>query len=144
MIQRVQSIWLLLAAAAAFFTLNFSFYSGNLIKPDVTPATKAFVRVTAQSNILLLILTVGVGIASVIGIFMYKDRKQQLRICLAAIVASLINIVLYFLQVKKFVPGEGAYELWAAFSFLIPVFLILAARGIYRDQKLVKSLDRLR
>lgn len=144
MIQRVQSIWLLLAAAAAFFTLNFSFYSGNFIDPKVTPAAKTFVRVTAQSNVFLLILTVGVGIAAIIAIFLYKDRKQQLRVVLAAIVASLINIVLYFLQVGKFVPGEGAYEIWAVLIFIVPIFLILAARGIYRDQKLIKSLDRLR
>jgi len=29
MIQRIQTIWLLLAAAASFATLKLSFYSGN-------------------------------------------------------------------------------------------------------------------
>ena len=144
MIQRIQSVWLLLAAAASFFSLNFSFYSGNIIKEGVTPAVKTFERITAQSNVLLLILTVGVGIASIITIFLYKDRKLQFRICLAAIFVSLINILLYYLQIKKFVPSEGAYELTAIVVLIIPVLLILAARGIYKDQKLVKSLDRLR
>ena len=142
MIQRIQSIWMLLAAAAAFFTLKFSFYSGNVLSDD--QVTKTYERVNAQSNILILVLTVGIGISAIIGIFLYKNRKEQFRICLAGIVASVLNIVLYFLQVKKFVPGEGSYELYSVLIFLIPFFLILAARGIYKDQKLLKSLDRLR
>jgi uncharacterized membrane protein len=142
MIQRVQSIWLLLAAAGSFFTLNFSFYSGLMVKEGATAGTLE--RVTAQSSTLLLILTVGVGIAAIITIFLYKDRKLQLRICLAAIVISLINILLYYLQTKKFLPDQGNYNLPAIIVFIIPILLIFAARGIYKDQKLVKSLDRLR
>ena len=142
MIQRVQSIWLLLAAAAAFFTLKFPFYSGNMFSED--KISKSFAEINAQSSILILVLTVGIGISAIIGIFMYKNRKEQLRICLAGIGAGVINVVLYFLQVKKFVPGEGQYALTAVLVILIPLFLILAARGIYKDQKLLKSLDRLR
>jgi hypothetical protein len=46
--------------------------------------------------------------------------------------------------VKKFVPQEGNYDLTASIAIVVPVLIILAIRGIYRDQKLVKSLDRLR
>jgi len=141
MIQRLQSVWLLLAAAAAFCSLKFSFYSGNKIAEN---QQKIFASLTAQSNLLLLILTAGVGITSLIAIFLYKNRKMQLRLVLVALLVSIINLVLYFSETKKFVPNEGAFDLTAIFAIFIPVLLFFAIRGIRRDEKLVKSLDRLR
>ena len=141
MIQRLQSIWLLLAAAAAFCSLQFSFYSGNIIAAN---QAKSFAALNGQSNLLLLILSAGVGIASLISIFLYKNRKTQLRIVLVTLLVSIINLVMFFTQTKKFVPGEGNYNLTAIFAIVVPVFLILAMRGIRKDEKLVKSLDRLR
>jgi hypothetical protein len=141
MIQRLQSVWLLLAAAAAFCSLKFSFYSGNLIAEN---QPKTFVSLTAQSNLLLLILTAGVGIASLIAIFLYKNRKMQLRIVLLTLLVSILNLGLYFAETQKFVPGEGKYDLTAVFAIFIPILLFFAIRGIRRDEKLVKSLDRLR
>ncbi|HEY8893285.1 MAG TPA: DUF4293 domain-containing protein [Niastella sp.] len=141
MIQRLQSVWLLLAAAAAFCSLQFSFYSGNMIAAN---QAKSFAVLNAQSNLLLLILSAGAGIASLISIFLYKNRKTQLRIVLVTLLVSVINLVLFFTQTKKFVPGEGNYNLTAIFAIVVPVFLILAMRGIKKDEKLVKSLDRLR
>jgi hypothetical protein len=141
MIQRLQSVWLLLAAAAAFCSLQFSFYSGNMVAAN---QTKSWVSLTAQSNLLLLILSAGVGIASLIAIFLYKNRKTQLRIVLVSLLVSILNLVLFFTQTKKFVPGEGSFDLTAIFALMVPVFLFFAIRGIRRDEKLVKSLDRLR
>jgi len=141
MIQRLQSIWLLLAAAAAFCSLQFSFYSGNMIAAN---QAKSFAALNAQSNLLLLILSAGVGIASLISVFLYKNRKTQLRIILVTLLVSIINLVLFFTQTSKFVPGEGSYSITAIFAIIVPVFLILAIRGIRKDEKLVKSLDRLR
>jgi len=141
MIQRLQSVWLLLAAAAAFCSLQFSFFSGNMIGEN---QAKSFVSLTAQSNLLLLILSAGVGIASLVAIFLYKNRKTQLRIVLLTLLVSVINLVLFFTQTQKFVPGEGKYDLTAVFAIFVPVLLFFAIRGIRRDEKLVKSLDRLR
>jgi glucan phosphoethanolaminetransferase (alkaline phosphatase superfamily) len=141
MIQRLQSVWLLLAAAAAFCSLQFSFYSGNMIAAN---QAKSFAVLNAQSNLLLLILSAGAGIASLISIFLYKNRKTQLRIVLVTLLVSILNLVLFFMQTKKFVPGEGNYNLTAIFAIIVPIFLILAMRGIRKDEKLVKSLDRLR
>jgi hypothetical protein len=105
---------------------------------------KAFVSLTAQSNLLLLILTSGVGIASLIAIFLYKNRKMQFRIALITLLVSLLNLGIYFSEAQKFVPGEGKYDLTAVFAIFIPILLFFAIRGIRRDEKLVKSLDRLR
>ncbi|HEY1199398.1 MAG TPA: DUF4293 domain-containing protein [Niastella sp.] len=141
MIQRLQSIWLLLAAAAAFCSLQFSFYSGNIIAAN---QAKSFAALNAQSNLLLLILSAGVGIASIISVFLYKNRKTQLRIVLVTLLVSIINLILFFTQTRKFVPAEGSYSITAIFAIIVPIFLILAMRGIRKDEKLVKSLDRLR
>lgn len=141
MIQRIQSVWLLLAAAAAFLSMQFPFYSGNIV--DAGQA-KHFAYFTAKSHTLLTILTAGVGIAALVAIFLFKNRKQQFRITLITLLVSVINLVLFFTQSKTFVPGEGNYNLTAIFAIIVPVFLIMAMRGIRRDEKLVKSLDRLR
>lgn len=131
-----------MAAAAATLTLKLSFYNGQIVPSGSTLET--YKELTAQDNILLLILTAGVTLASLISIFLYKNRKQQFRIVLLSLLISVVNLVLFFLETKKFVPGKGNFTLTSAIAFAIPIFLILALRGIRKDDKLVKSLDRLR
>ena len=142
MIQRIQSIWLLLAAAAAFLTLRFPFYTGEMPATDVIPP--GYHTVTGQSSILLTILSAGVGLAALISIFLHKNRKMQFRIVMLTLLVSVVNLVLFYLETKNFVAGKGNFSLSAAFALSVPVFLILALRGIKKDDKLVKSLDRLR
>jgi hypothetical protein len=141
MLQRIQSIWLLLAAVCGFLTLKFPFYSGN--KLDASNV-KTFQYLTASGSIILVILTVAAFVAALITIFLYKNRKLQLRITLVVSVVSLLNIFLYYRETKKFVEGESGYNLTSLLTLAIPVFLVLAARNINKDQKLVKSMDRLR
>jgi hypothetical protein len=139
MIQRIQSVWLLLAAAAAFLTLKVSFFSGN--KTELNQAVK-FSYLNATGSIVLLLLTIAVATAAFLTIFLYRNRKLQFRIVLASIITSLCNLILYYLETKKFT--EGNYDLTAIIALAIPVLLILAASAINKDEKLVKSLDRLR
>jgi hypothetical protein len=139
MLQRMQSVWLFLAAVSTILTLKFSFFSGNKLGGN---QVKAFEYLTATSSMLILVLTIALISGILIDIFLYKNRKLQLRITIIAIIVSLLDIFLYYKQTQKFV--EGNYDLTAVLSLAVPVFLILAARGIYKDQKLVKSLDRLR
>jgi len=136
MLLRVQSFWLLLASVSGFFTLNFSFYSGTL------PGDPSIHFLNAKENIPILILTVIIILGSLITIFLFKNRKLQLRLTLFCLFFSLIVIALYFLQVKNYT--QGSYSLSAIFAIAVPVLLILAARGIRRDEKLVRSLDRIR
>ncbi len=139
MIQRIQSVWLLLAAICAAFTFRFPFYSGNIIGKD---NLQHFERLVASSDFLLLISTAVITIGSVIIIFLYKNRKQQIWLTVAAAVLSALNIFLYFNESKKFVSGN--MSLTSVLTLAIPVLLLLAINGISKDEKLVKSLDRLR
>ncbi len=139
MLQRIQTLWLLLASACGFFTLNFAFYSGNIVENS----QKVFSELTGKTTIPLIILTVAVAIAALISIFLFKDRKMQLRITIATLIVSIGLIFLYFSVIKsKFL--DGNLTITSMFTFFIPFFLLLAARGIYLDQRLVKSVDRLR
>ena len=139
MIQRIQSLWLFLAATCAALSFKFPFYSGNIIGKDNLPVPE---RLIASSDFILLILTILLSAGTLIILFLYKNRKQQLWLTVAAIAVSIINIVIYFTEIKKYT--SGTYSLSGIFVFAIPVLLILAARGIWQDEKLVKSVDRIR
>lgn len=139
MLQRIQTVWTLLAAICAALTFKFSFYSGNKL---VGANGHVFQNVTATSGVLILIITVLIVAGSLINIFNFKQRNKQILIAIGLIVLSLLNIFLYWRASQQFI--EGTYDLTAILSLIIPILLILAVRGIMRDQKLVKSADRLR
>lgn len=141
MIQRIQSIWFLLAAVAAFLGYKLFFYTGNKIGAD---KIEGFYTLNATNSIGTLLLTAIIGVMSLLAIFLYKNRKRQLQLGWGALLLSIVNILLYYLQTKNFVAGKGAFSITAIVTLLVPVFLILAIRGVAKDQKLVKSLDRLR
>jgi hypothetical protein len=141
MIQRRQTLWLLLAANVAFATLRFPFYGGKRINALPNSPNEYF---TAQSNVLLLILTAGVGLLALISIFLYKNRKLQLRLTIVSLLVSLLNLVLLFLETRKFIPDQSSYNVTALLAVGVPIFMFLAVQGIRKDEKLVKSLDRLR
>jgi len=140
MIQRLQTLWLLIASALAFATLKMSFFSGNIMVENL----KQFQHFTAMSSILLMILTVAVGIASLILVFLFNDRKLQFKLCIVVFILSLLNLFLYYNETKNFIPTDWSFDLTSIFAIAIPVFLLLAVRGIYKDEKLIKSVDRLR
>ena len=140
MIQRIQTLWLALAAAIALLTLKFSIYSGNVL--DAATGEKKFIELTAVNNFIILVLTIAIAVASLISIFLYRDRKSQLRIAIVCLILSVINLVLFMNQTKKFT--EGNYSITALLYLALPVLVILAAWGIYKDEKLIRSADRLR
>ena len=140
MLQRIQTIWLLAASAAAFITLKLSFFSGNKYVDNI----KTFEELNGMSHVILMILTVALAVASLIIIFLYKDRKLQLKLTIAAFALSLLNLFVYYLQIKKFIPAEGKISITAIVAIIIPALLLLAARAIWKDEQLIKSVDRLR
>ena len=140
MIQRKQTLWLLLATIAAFLTLQFPFYTGNVV--DAITNVNAFTELNARYNILITIISVAVGVIALITIFLYNDRKKQIVFSTLNCLLSITVIVLYFLQIKKFT--DGAISITSLIALVIPVLIVLAIIGIYKDEKLIKSVDRLR
>src|SRR5437016_383736 len=104
MIQRVQTIWLLLAVAALFISLKTSFYSGTLV------ADNSFHSVTGMDNYGLMILVIATATTLFINIFLFKHRMLQFRICIFALLAECLVIFLFFNQVKNY--SKGNFSLW--------------------------------
>ena len=130
----------MLAAICSFLGFKLSFYSGN--KLDATNV-KSFQHLNALTGGTLLIVTTAFVLTAIlITIFLYKDRKMQMRALIGALVVSILNIYLYYSATQKFV--EGNFDLTSLLSIAIPILLLLAGRNIYKDEKLVKSMDRLR
>jgi hypothetical protein len=141
MIQRVQTIWLLIAAIAVFLTLKFSFYSGTLSNGTLV-SQNSFHSVLATDNFILMVLTCALGSALVINIFLFKHRMLQFRICIIALLLEMLILFLYYRQTKLY--SNGTVDIWAIFHLVTIIALILAARGIYKDEKLIKDSNRLR
>ena len=138
MIQRLQSLWLLFAAGFDAFTFRFPFYSGDWTRDTIY----AVVDLNARTTLWFTILTILSAALAVITIFLYKNRKLQLRLTYLGIFVTAVLLTLYCIEVEHF--NTGTVALWAIFYFAILVCFILAARGILKDEKLVRSMDRLR
>ena len=135
MIQRLQTVWLLLASTCAFLSMKFAFFVG-------TNTQTPFNEFNATNNMILLILSSILGTLCLFNIFIFKQRKLQLWLTILAIIISGLNIYLYFVYKKDY--PSSSLTLTSVFVFTIPLFLFFAARGISKDQKLIKSMDRLR
>lgn len=138
MLQRIQSVWLLLAAAFDAVTFRFPFYSGDWIKDKFLYV----IDLNAQTTVWFSILTVITGLIAFVTIFLFNNRKLQLKLCYLGIFLTAILLTMYFLETKNFIGGNIA--IWVIFYFAILVSYIFAVRGIMKDEKLIKSLDRLR
>ncbi len=148
MIQRVQTLWMIMAAIAVFLTIKFSFYSGTLALQNSADAITTLATdgsyhvVKATDNFLILILTSALGTGIIINIFLYKHRSIQMRIIIAAILVECLIIFLYIHETNKY--SQGNFNLWAVLHILIILFLIAAGKGIFNDSKLIKESNRLR
>ena len=136
MIQRIQTLWLLLASACAFAGFKFPYYSGTNAK-GLSPY-----ELNATENILLMLITALVGSLALIIIFLFKKRTLQLRLCVLGILLEAVLIFLYYREVRTF--SQGTYSLTAILHSVIVLAFVLAARGINKDSKILKESDRLR
>ena len=137
MIQRIQTIWLLLAAVCVFLTLQFSTYFGT--NKDLIPSS----FLNGLDTLPLIFATLATGIVALVSIFLYKNRKQQLRFTLLGIVLQLVLMFLYYREIQTYV-GKGNFSISAILHAAVLLFFILAAQGIRSDDKLIKDSNRLR
>lgn len=158
MIQRIQSVYLAIAGIAlivlyflpvASFLSELSyleFYITHLdsLTPGVVPLIK---------NTLILPLGVFNGfiiLATFMSIFFYQKRTMQLKIVRLSILMNLILISLIFFVysplIGRSIGTEADYSNgYGMYMTLISlIMLVLANRGIIKDEKLVRSADRLR
>jgi uncharacterized membrane protein len=136
MIQRIQTIWLFLAAVCVFLTMYFSTYAG------ADPA--GLLRlIQGISNTILVITTSLVGVVSLIAIFLFKNRKLQIKITFVALLIEFVLAFFYYREITN-LNGKGTFSISALLHVGVVVFLLLAAKGINSDEKLIKDSNRLR
>ena len=142
MIQRIQTIWLLLAAGASALMFRLPLWEYRRSE-NVEPA-----RYLAPESLLLLSLITLSVILSAGSIFLYKNRPLQKKICLFGLLIAACILALEVVQVdslrKTLSPVSGLWQFGALMPVLMMVFFILAFMGIRKDEALIKSLDRLR
>ena len=150
MIQRIQSLWLLLAfiISGAMFFLPLSELltteSEQLILDfnSIDNAENGKIIHTAYSLAGLLGI---VTFLNFVGIFLFKKRNLQMRLCIFNSLLSIgtIALIAYFsyFTVKNtdVIPGIAA-----VLPFIVFIFLLMARRAIKKDEELVRSVDRIR
>ncbi len=152
MIQRIQTVFLALAGLSGFSLflkpMDFALVSG-VTEHQAGLSMLADGIYDINDNDILMILTVMLGLIPIIGIFLFKNRKLQMNVGRLAIVIGIVLLAVagfFFYQefdsVKDVVHASmGAGLAAPVLSF---VFLYLANRAIGKDEKLVRSADRLR
>jgi hypothetical protein len=155
MIQRLQSLYLTLVLLLSLLflsgsALTFVDDSGNAVKlmvnGNLTSQSDQAIGQIANMWPLTAILIM-ISLWSLIAIFLFKNRKIQLIVAIGVIVMSaglLIGLSWYGSNVisnfnLKITPG-----IKMSVPLLILIFSVLAFRGILKDDRLVKSYDRLR
>ncbi len=158
MIQRIQSIFLLLAILAlglmAYFSIanfysNTAIYTLNVLHftsltPDaVIPFPQwFFIPVTATVALIVLL--------DVIALFSFKKRIRQIKLIQVAIflnVVFIVGILFYYIpEIEKVTKTQVDYH--KAIGIYLPlvslIFNVLAQRFVRKDEALVRSADRLR
>lgn len=149
MIQRIQTLFLLLAAAALgsqFLVPYLQVSEGN---PARTITTLSDGVLTPADNPGILGLTSLGALISIAAIFLFKNRPLQTRLALTAVGISIMLVVLLAFTTKMTLdqsPEGGTIQLSLGLAFPVIAVLLnwLAARAIRKDETLVRSMDRLR
>ena len=152
MIQRIQSLWLFLAAVAliavlflpvGMFKMPHGLYECTAFK--LTPAGSV-----SPMNLpvwLIGLLSAVAGFISFLAIFLFKKRGLQIRVTWMALLfkgillLGMIGMFLYFKNVLDSWVGCGPAVLMPLLGIVLD---FLAIKAIQKDDALVKSLDRIR
>ncbi len=141
MIQRIQTIYLLLGALALWAVLAFE----SLWQSAPAEAYGWFAPAIFALGGLA-------GVVGVVAVFLFRDRPRQRRVVLGGqVLIVLLLIVLYggfFLAGALSFTFEGQLSWGKLLVFILPlggyVMYFLARRAIAQDIELVRSMDRLR
>ena len=135
MLQRIQSVYLLLAAIC----------SGGLTQVFSLRTVGANIEFAFDSLDYLILFSASAAL-SLISIFLFKTRQTQFVLGRLNIILNLILLGLFIYRLLT-VSGETANS-EKGIGLLLPivsiVLLVFANKAIKKDEALVKSVDRLR
>jgi hypothetical protein len=138
MIQRIQTLWLLLATGITVLIWLLPVFgddTGNLF-------------LTIDASLFLMLSVISSGLVSFATIFLFKKRGTQKQLIVLNFCLAISIILLEYFEVMNFKATmgilQGHWQLSAILPFFIITFLVFAYRGIRKDEKLLDSTDRLR
>ncbi len=154
MIQRIQTVYLFIAIllVGSLFFVPFSEMAnvkGELFRLDA----KGLYSASSQSNAPLFANTVVVFLCAscialmIITIFRYKSLARQISLSKISLLVLFILTGAIFYEIWKaagMVGGTFSIKIYASFPAIAIVLVWLAMRGIHKDDRLLKSIDRIR
>ena len=152
MIQRIQSLFLLgvVIISILLFFLPFS----EKIAPDAVfnlelnhvTKTVGMVKEVVSSQYLLMILNLFVAVLAFYTIFLFKNRKNQVKLCMLNVLFATLLLIFVFTQSESMLPTDVRphYLTGLYLVALQIIFLVAAQRFIRKDEKLVRAADRIR
>ena len=144
MIQRLQSIFLFLSSG--FFIGEFfsSFARSGVAVAGIFEDQ----LYNLYDNPMLIVLASLGGLLSLLTIFLYNNRKLQLKLSYAIITCAILLPLIAVLIFKNQSSGLDEVAVDDQIGLYLPIgsilFAALSIRFIAKDEKLVKSMDRLR
>ncbi len=154
MLSRIQSLYLLVAALLAFFSMAFPFW---VFTTDTVVLFGDFVNVEGAGVIVSAgsiaggILSPLTGILALVTIFLFNKRKLQqtlIVLCFVLFLADLLaglaggHFLKQYLETQStsvsFVPGSGLFMLLPE-----PILFWLASLGVKKDEKIATAYKRL-
>jgi hypothetical protein len=145
MIQRIQSLLLLCAALCFGLLFYFPFATSEVSIPTLLED-----RVYNVFDHILLIILTGLGcILSLAALLLFANRPLQLTLSkMNAVVSLLLPVLAALLIFNEGTMTSDADKINDSVGIYLPlagfVLSILAIRYISKDEKLVRSMDRLR
>ncbi|MDG1291588.1 MAG: DUF4293 family protein [Flavobacteriaceae bacterium] len=130
MIQRIQSVYLLLLTVSSSFGL---FFLPPLEIIDFSFSTKTLLETHLIVSIVLSVLT----------LFIFKYRKVQLLINRLHLTLQIFIFLALIYGLTQSVTGYD-YLIWLLMPIQAIFFIVLANIAIRKDEALIKSIDRLR
>ncbi|MBR5281283.1 MAG: DUF4293 domain-containing protein [Alistipes sp.] len=152
MIQRIQTLYLLAVAAlmtTAVLTPLAYFAAGA--QEYLLYAFSLKGGETSYSTIYMGVVVALAAIVPFVTIFLYKNRTLQIRLCAVELVLLLGSAVFmgiyYYLGSRMFSQLEFSaqgFRIAIIFPLVALILDYLAIRAIFKDEMLVRSLDRIR
>jgi len=143
MIQRIQSVFLALASL-----LTFGFFAVDAADtPDPVAGSEVFddAQLTLLDSPILIGAAIGSGLLLLVAIFMYRNRRLQQILCNVALLLAAAYLTYGGLMWYNDSAAEYANLTFGiALPILAIIFTFLASKYIKKDEKLVRSADRLR
>ncbi len=147
MIQRIQSIYLLLASMASAAVFGLPFASTN--QAEMTSTLFNDGKFNVFDNVSLLVIFGLNAFLALAAIFLFKNRSLQNRVTIFGAILALISGALTFLiftQDAWALANMGTLkdQFGLGMPVFVAIFYLLARFNIKKDDKLVSSMDRLR